>query len=363
MTTRHISRRALGSLLFSSAMVAATGAYATQSDTVLADIMRAVLLERFGGPDVLKVTRIPIPEPKAGEVQVRVAYAGLSPTDILIRAGEFPFHPPLPFIMGNTFSGRITKVGAGVEKTRIGERVTMGRSGGYADYAVGPADQANVIPDGFDWKLGTVAVSPTVTAWHLLHTVARAQSGDVIAVHAAAGAVGLMVVQIAKEMGCKVIALVGSPEKIAWGKQHADADLWLDYRADEHWPEKVKAFNGRGANFIFDGNQGENALKNLQALAPLGQVVFIGAMSGAAPQVNIPTLIGGSLGVRGFVVGDGMALTKGAELKEIIPKLQSGKWTFPIATPVPLESVADLHQAHADRILLGRGIISVGGEI
>lgn len=362
MTTRHISRRTLGSLLFSSAMVSASGVSA-QSKINDAETMRAILLGQFGGPDVLKVTRIRIPEPKAGEVQVRVAYAGLSPTDILIRAGEFPFHPPLPFIMGNSFSGRITKVGAGVDKARIGERVTMGRSGGYADYAVGPADQANVIPEGFDWQLGTVAVSPTVTAWHLLKTVARAQADDVIVVHAAAGAVGLMVLQIAKDMGCKVIALVGSPEKIAWGKQQADADLWLDYRADQEWPEKVKAFNGRGANFIFDGNQGENALKNLQALAPLGQVVFIGAMSGAAPQINIPTLIGGSLGVRGFVVGDGMALTKGAELEEIIPKLQSGKWTFPIATPEPLERVAGLHQAHADRILLGRGIISVGGEI
>lgn len=357
MTTRPISRRTLGSLLLSSAMVSATGASAQSKN------MRAVMLEQFGGPDVLKVSRIPIPEPQAGEVQVRVAYAGLSPTDILIRAGEFPFHPPLPFTMGNNFSGRITKVGEGVDTARIGQRVTMGRSGGYADYAVGPADQANVIPDDFDWQLGTVAVSPTVTAWHLLNTVARAQAGDVIVVHAAAGAVGLMVLQIAKEMGCKVIALVGSPEKIAWGKQQADADLWLDYRADQEWPDKVKAFNGRGANFIFDGNQGANTLKNLRALAPLGQVVFIGAMSGAAPQISIPTLIGGSLGVRGFVVGDGIALTQGAELEEIIPKLQSGAWRFPIATPVPLENVVDLHQAHADRVLLGRGIISVGGEI
>lgn len=358
MTTRHISRRTLGPMLFSSTFVAATGAYAVQPKT-----MRAVMLEKFGGPEVLKVKRIPVPEPKAGQVQIRVAYAGLSPTDSLIRSGEFPYHPPLPFIMGNTFSGRITNVGEGVDKKRIGERVTMGGFGGYADYAVGSAAQAKLIPEGFDWKLGTVSVGSAVTAWHLLHTVARAQADDVIVVHAAAGAVGLMLVQIGKEMGCKIVALVGSPGKIAWGKQQAEADLWLDYRADKEWPKKVKAFNGRGANFIFDGNQGEGALKNLQALAPLGQVVFIGAMSGAAPQIKIPTLIGGSFGVRGFVVGDGMALTKGAELAEIIPKLQSGKWKFPIATPVPLESVADLHRAHADRILLGRGIISVGGEI
>ena len=357
--TAHIARRSFGGLLSSAAVVAATGVSAAQPKT-----MRAVVLEKFGGPDVLKVTRIPIPEPKAGQVQVRVAYAGLSPTDSLIRSGEFRFHPPLPFIMGNNFSGRITKVGEGVDKKRVGERVTMGGFGGYADYAVGAADQARVIPEGFDWKLGTVSVNSAQTAWHLLNTVARARAGDVIVVHAAAGAVGLMLVQIGKEMGCKVVALVGSPEKIAWGKQQAQADLWLDYRADKEWPKKVKDFTGgRGANFIFDGNEGEDALKNLQALAPLGQVVFIGAMNGAAPQVNIPTLIGGSLGVRGFVVQDGIALTKGAELAEIIPKLQSGAWKFPIAEPVPLEKVADLHRAHEARTLLGRGIISVGGEI
>jgi NADPH2:quinone reductase len=295
---------------------------------------------------------------------VRVAYAGLSPTDSLIRSGAFRFHPPLPFILGGSFSGRITKVGEGVDKKRIGERVTMGGSGGYADYAVGSADQARIIAEGFDWKLGTVSVVSTQTAWQLLNTVARARAGDVIVVHAAAGAVGLMLVQIGKEMGCKVVALVGSPEKIAWGQQQVQADLWLDYRADKEWPKKVKEFSGgRGANFIFDGNEGEGALLNLQALAPLGQVVFIGAMNGVAPQINIPSLIVGSAGVRGFVLQDGVALTKGAELAEIIPKLQSGKWKFPMAEPVPLEKVADLHRAHEARTLLGRGIISVGGEI
>jgi NADPH:quinone reductase-like Zn-dependent oxidoreductase len=104
-------------------------------------------------------------------------------------------------------------------------------------------------------------------------------------------------------------------------------------------------------------------LKNLEALAPLGQVIFIGAMSGPAPQVSIPTLIGGSLGVRGFVVGDGIALTQGAELAEIIPKLKGGNWKFPIAEPVPLEQVAELHRASDERTLLGRGMLRVGGEI
>ena len=86
-------------------------------------------------------------------------------------------------------------------------------------------------------------------------------------------------------------------------------------------------------------------------------------MSGAAPQISIPTLIRGSLGVRGFVVSDGIATTQGAELKEILPKLRSGQWKFPIAEAVPLEKVADLHRASEERTLLGRGLIRIGGEI
>ena len=359
MTHSPMTRRAFGTLMI------AAGTASGRTTAAEGNTMRAVVLEKYGGPDVLRVSQIPIPVPNAGQVQIQVAYAGLSPTDSLIRSGQFPYHPPLPFVMGGTYSGRITKVGAGVDPQRIGERVTGSGFGGYADYAVCDAAQAKPIPEGFDWKLGTVGVGPAVTAWHLLHTVARVRADDVIVVHAAAGSVGLMLVQIGRELGCKVVALVGSPAKIAWGREQVQADLWLDYRADPDWPKRVKAFTtgGRGAQFIFDGNQGEGALKNFDALAPLGQVIFIGAMSGAAPQISIPTLIRGSLGVRGFVVGDGIATTQGAELKEILPKLRSSQWKFPIAEAVPLEKVADLHRASEERTLLGRGLIRIGGEI
>ena len=332
--------------------------------------MRAIVLEKQGGPDVLAVTELPVPEPKPGQVQVQVAYAAMYPMDALVRAGAFRFHPPLPFILGNSYSGRITKVGEGVDAARIGQRVTVnGQWGGYAEFTTPSAEAAAPMRDGFTWQLGTVAVGPTASAWHLLHTVAKAEAGQVIVVHAAAGAVGLMLVQLGKEIGCKVIGLVGSAEKIAWAKQHADADLWIDYRADKEWPKKVKEFTNalspskNGADFIFDGNQGPDTPKNFEAVAQLGQVVFVGAMAGPAPEVKIPQLIVGSFGIRGFQVPHGMALTKGAEFKEIIPKLESGAWTFPIAKPVALEQVADLHRAHEARTILGRGIICVGGEI
>jgi NADPH2:quinone reductase len=326
--------------------------------------MRAIVLEKAGDPDILAVTDLPIPEPAPGKVQIQVAYVAMNPLDVMVRAGRFRFHPALPFVLGYQYSGRITKVGEGVDAARVGQRVTVtSQWGGYADYATAPAEAAAPIPDAFDWKFGTVAMGPSLTAWHLVHTMARVTAGDVVVVHAAAGAVGLMLVQIAKTAGARVVGLVGSAAKKAWAEKFG-ADLLIDYTLDGEWPKKVKEFSsGRGANFIFDGNQGPGTPKNFQALAPLGQVIFIGAMAGPAPDVSIPSLIAGSQGIRGFVVHHGMALTKGAEFKEIVPMLASGKWQFPMTEPVPLESVADLHRAVEARTLLGRGIIGVGGEI
>jgi NADPH2:quinone reductase len=297
-------------------------------------------------------------------VQVKVAYAAMNPLDVMVRAGTFKFHPPLPFVLGYQYSGRITEVGEGVDPARVGQRVSVSSQwGGYADYATAPAEAAAPIPDSFAWQLGTVAMGPSLTAWHLVHTAARVRPGDVVVVHAAAGAVGLMLVQIAKDAGARVVGLVGSAAKLAWAREFG-ADLLLDYRADPDWPQKVKAFSGgAGADFIFDGNQGPDTPKNFQALAPLGQAIFIGAMAGASPPVSVPMLIGTSQGVRGFVVNHGLNVTKGAEFKEIVPKLASGFWKFPIMAPVPLEQVADLHRAVEARTLLGRGIISVGGDL
>ena len=326
--------------------------------------MRAIVLSKTGKPDVLAVSDQPIPEPGPGQVQVKVAYAAMNPLDVMVRAGKFPYHPPLPFTLGYSYSGLITKVGADVDAKRVGERVAVaGAWGGYAEYAVAPAAGANPLPANFDWKLGCVALGPALTAWHLLHTMARVRSGETVVVHAAAGAVGFMLVQIAKDMGARVIGLVGSAAKMVWAQQFG-ADLLLDYRADPDWPAKVRAFtDGAGADYIFDGNQGPETLKNLKALAPLGQAIFIGAMAGPSPEVVVPQLIGGSTGVGGLVVYHAMAKTQGAEFKELVPKLGKGHWKFPIASPVPLENVAELHEAVEDRTLLGRGIISVGGDL
>ncbi|MSO98035.1 MAG: hypothetical protein EXR11_07445 [Rhodospirillaceae bacterium] len=327
--------------------------------------MRAVVISAIGGPETLKISDIAVPEPVEGQVRIRVAYCTLNPLDTHSRAGRVKWSvPPMPFVLGYEYSGRVEKVGAGVDASLIGKRVaSAGNWGGCAEFAIAPAKTLVHIPDGIDWKLGTVYFTSTFTAWHMLHTMARMSKGDVVVVHSAAGAVGAMTTQVAKDAGGMVIGLVGSADKAAYAKSFG-CDHVINEKDDADWPKKVKELSGgRGADIIIDGNAGASAPKNLLCLAPLGQVIYIGAMAGQAPDVNISSLIGGSAAVRGFVMYHAMPKTKGAEFKEIHEKLISGKWKFPLNPPVPLDQVAKAHDDFENRRTMGRTIFTVGGEI
>jgi len=327
--------------------------------------MRAVVISQNGGPESLTISDAPIPEPGEGQVRIKVAYCALNPLDTHSRAGRIKWGvPPMPFISGYEYSGKVEKLGAGVDAALLGKRVaSAGSWGGCAEFAVAPAKGLVQIPDGMDWKLGTVYYTSTLTAWHMLHTMARMTKGDVVVVHSAAGAVGVMTTQVAKDAGGIVIGLVGSPEKAAYAKSFG-CDHVIDEKADPEWPKKVKELTGgRGADIIIDGNAGPTAPSNLKCLAPLGQVIYIGAMAGQAPDVNISALIGGSQAVRGFVMYHGMAKTKGAEFKEVHEKLMSGKWKFPLNPPLALDQIGKAHDDFENRRTMGRTIFTVGGDL
>ena len=327
--------------------------------------MRAVVLEKTGGPDLLKVTSVPDPQPGPGQARVKVAYATLNPRDVTALSGAMKWGvPPLPFVLGYEYSGRIDAVGDGVDAGLIGRRVSAGSQwGGFADYAVADADKLNTIPDGMDLALGTVYRSTALTAWHSLHTVGRVRKGDVVVLQSAAGPVAILAAQIAKDAGATVIGLAGGEHKIAYAKSFG-VDHGIDYRADTDWPATVKELtDGHGADIIIDGVQGPGALKNLDALAPLGQIVFLGASAGPGPDLPIGRLIAGSAGVRGLVVYHAMARTKGAEFEEINAKLISGAWRYPLNPPVPLDRIAETFADFEGRKLMGRTIFTVGGEV
>ena len=327
--------------------------------------MRAVVIAANGGPESLTVSDVPVPEPGEGQVRIKVAYAALNPLDTHARAGRIKWGvPAMPFTLGYEYSGKVDKLGAGVDASLLGARVAAAGSwGGCADYAIAPAKGLVRIPDGMDWKLGTVFYTTAYTAWHMLHTMARIEKGDVVLIHSAAGAVGVLTTQVAKDAGATVIGMVGSAAKLEFAKSFG-ADHVLDEQADAEWPQRVKELTGgKGANIIIDGNGGMQAEKNLAALAPLGQIIYIGAMAGQTPNVKIPQLIGGSARVRGFVMYHAMAKTKGSETTEINEKLISGKWRYPLNPPRALAEIGAAHADFENRRTTGRTLLTVGGDL
>lgn len=325
--------------------------------------MQAAIVHETGGSEAISIVDIAKPSPGEGQVRVRVAYAALNPLDALARAGRISWnHPGFPFTPGYEYAGLVDAIGEGVDESLIGQRVASnGQWGGNAEFAIATASSLQAVPDGLDWKTASAFSTCSYTAWLLVHSAAKLRAGQTLVVHSAAGAVGSMVIQIAKSAGATVIGLA-SPQKLDYVRSFG-ADHALDYNKED-WPAQVKQLTeGKGANVIIDGNAGPHAGRNLQAIAGLGNVIYIGALAGQAPEVNISQLIGQSCSVTGFVQYAHQAVSAGAEKVAAHEKLLSGEWRIPIGKIYPLDELPQAHRAFDARELRGRTLIELGGEL
>jgi NADPH2:quinone reductase len=326
--------------------------------------MRAIVAEAAGGPDTLKLRQIPIPVPGPGQARIRVAYAALNPLDMHARAFRVKWgHPGFPCVPGYEYAGRVEAVGSGVDAALVGRRVAaMSEWGGNGEFALATAARLVPVPDEFDWKLAATFATCAPTSWHLVHSAGRVTAGTWVLVHSAAGAVGVLTTQIARDAGGRVIGLAGGADKAAWAKQFG-AEHMIDYRSED-WVARVKELTaGRGVDVIIDGNAGPTAAKNYEVIAPLGNVIYLGAMAGQAPDVNISLLIGKSFSITGFVQFFHQARTKYAENAEIARNLASGRWRIPVERVFELEEVPRAQAMFENRELFGRSLIRVGGDI
>ncbi len=326
--------------------------------------MRAVVADKPGGPEVLSLRELPVPEPGRGEIRLRVAYCGLNPMDIFGRCGALTWmNLPWPFVPGIEYAGLVDKIGEDVDPALAGKRVHARSSwGGNADYAIVQASAVIPVAEGFDWITGSVYRGMTFTAWHCLHTAARIGKGDVCVFHSAAGPVGIMLTQVAKDAGATVIGLAGGSSKIVYAKTFG-ADHLLDYRSSDWVSEVQKLTNGRGVDLIVDGNQGPAASKNFDAIAVNGKIIYIGATAGApAPDVPTSMLIGKSVFVGGFNLSLVEPIAEQAN-ESIIENVRSGRWKIPITEEVPLEEVPELHARFDRREIVGRVVVRVGGDL
>ena len=331
----------------------------------MSNTMRAIQMDAFGGPDVMELREISVPDPGPGQARLRVAYVGMNPFDAMARAGKIDFMPiTFPFTPGLEHTGIVDAVGEGVDDSLIGKRViSRADFGAYADYSIATAKALLMLDDRIDLKTGCVYRGCSFTAWHALYKAGRLQSGETCLLHSAAGPIAIMGTQIARSNGCTVIGLAGGPDKVDFAKQFG-ADHVFDYTTDA-WVEDVRgATNERGVDVIVDGNGGPNAAHNIDVLAPMGRLVYIGATAGPMPEpVNIPTLIFKNISVAGMNLAP-IEDPPGSETdRTIIDNVARGEWQVPISEEVPLEDVTDLHGRLQSRQVRGRAVIRVGGDL
>jgi NADPH2:quinone reductase len=254
--------------------------------------MRAIQMREFGGPEVLELAELPEPEPADGEVLIEVRRAGINFADTHQRTNSYVAKASLPLVPGSEVAG----VRAGTDQ-RV---VALCGSGGYAQYALAPASLTFQIPDGVDDGTALALLLQGLTAWHLYRTCGRVAPGESVVVHAAAGGVGSLAVQLGKQLGAgRVIATASSEEKLALARE-LGADAVTDGGADGLTERLIECNEGREVDVVFEMSGGEVFERSLRALAPFGRIVVCGIASGEKNQVSTGHLLRHSRSVIGW---------------------------------------------------------------
>ena len=247
--------------------------------------MKAIQVSQVGGPEVLTLVELPIPTPKSDEAVVQIKAAGVNFIDVYFREGRYS--APLPFINGQEASGVVTAVGAEVKSVKPGDRVAYsGVRGGYAEYAAVPAERLILIPDQVEFKEAAAAMLQGMTAHYLSHSTYPIQRGDTVLIHAAAGGVGLLLVQMAKKLGARVIGTAGNEDKAKLARE-AGADEVILYNEQDFETETKRLTDGAGVHVVYDGVGKSTFEKDLNVLRLRGYLVLFGGSSGAVPPFDL----------------------------------------------------------------------------
>jgi NADPH:quinone reductase len=254
--------------------------------------MKAIRVHQTGGPEELKLEDAPLPEPGPAQARVKLHAIGINFIDVYHRTGLYAL--PLPFTPGGEGAGVVTAVGSEA-RVAVGDRVAWaGGTGAYAEEAVVAADRLLPVPEGLDWQEAAAAVLQGMTAHYLALDTYRIQAGDTVLVHAAAGGVGLLLVQLAKAKGARVIATVGTPEKARLAKDAGAAETILYKETD--FAAAVKALTGgRGVQVVYDSVGRTTFDGSLDCLAVRGTLALFGQSSGTVPPVDPARLAAKSL--------------------------------------------------------------------
>jgi len=316
--------------------------------------MRAIRPRQTGGPDLLAIQELPTPEPAADQVLVRVDAAGVNYIDVYHLSGLYPLPSPLP--IGLEGAGTIEKLGEGVTGMRVGERVAWASvPGSYASHVVAPVDKLVPVPDGVATDVAAALLLQGMTAHYLTRSVFPLQPGHVALVHAAAGGVGLLLLQLARRAGAQVIGTVSTEAKAALAKQ-AGADQVINYTTSDFAAEIRRITSGRGADVVYDSVGQATFDGSLACLAPRGMLALFGQSSGVVPAVDPARLGRGSFfltrpSLFHYTATRSELLARGGDLFALVA---SGELRVRIERAYPLAQAADAHRALTSRATTGK---------
>lgn len=243
--------------------------------------MKAIRVHRFGGPEVLLPEEVPPPEPGVGEVRIRVEASGVNFIDIYQRLGQYPV--PLPMVPGNEGAGTVEATGPGVQDLSPGDRIGYwGVLGSYAEQAVVPSSRLIPLPEAIDCRTAAAVLLQGMTAHYLTHGTYPLKRGDTCLVHAAAGGVGLLLLQIAKRRGARTIGTVSTPGKERLAREFG-ADEVIRYTEVDFEAEVKRITGGNGVQVVYDSVGRDTFERSLNCLAPRGMLVLYGQASGPVP--------------------------------------------------------------------------------
>lgn len=318
--------------------------------------MKAIQIAQYGGPEVLKMGEVQIGKPGKDQALIRVEAAGVNFIDVYQRRGTYPVK--LPYIPGLEASGVVEAVGEDVKNVKAGDRVAyVHEPGSYAELALVKAENLIPLPAELSFEQGAAFPLQGMTAHYLIHEFRKIKPGEVVLIHAAAGGMGLLLVQWAKHLGAKVLGTVSTDEKAKIAKE-AGADEVILYTKQDFAVEVKKLTHGHGADLIIDGVGKTTFPGNLEAAALRGNIVIFGAASGPADPISPNALMKQSLTVSGGTLFNYLLSKEELQKRSraVIEGIQKG-WLKLRIDHFPLEKAAEAHQKLEERKTSGKLVL------
>ena len=324
--------------------------------------MKAIKISSYGAADVLKFSDSePKPVLAAGQALVKIHAAGLNYVDIYQRRGTYPVQ--LPYIPGLEASGVVEEVGDDVTGTRRGDRVAYtGHPGSYSEYTSIDVDRLIPLPENMTFEQGAAFPLQGMTAHYLVHDFRKPKPGETVLIHAAAGGVGLLMVQWAKRLGATVIGTVSTEEKARTAAE-AGADHVILYTRQDFVSETTRLTNGRGAQLIIDGVGKSTFSGDLEAVSLRGHIVIFGSASGPADPVLPNALMTKSISLSGGSLGNFIATREDLVRRsgDVLRAINEGWLKLRIDRVLPLADVVEAHRLLEGRKSMGKIVLKVAG--